>query len=618
MQATFLPKKYWSEEAVALLPRIKALSLPKLQDFSEKCSVLIETRRIEHLETVLRLHFHHLDNSWCARIFCSNDNIDYIEQCINNCGLNIKTILIDSFNTLDQYNKFMLNKWVWEYLQVHERVLFFQDDGFLLKHGIDDFLQYDYIGAPWTKVQVNKNNVGNGGFSLRNPKLCKKLLETYSVEDTTKEYKYDLVGGIVPEDVFFSITMEKIQAVLPTNQIASQFSVETTPYNGSLGWHGLWNGENNWLQTLKNTIYSTIEKKSYYKKNKLAVIYNNYMITQGGGERSTLAYIKALKNLGYDTVIISHVPNPPTEVIVRNFGDEYKDVKLIQVQDPARFCHEQKADIFINHSCDSHVMKPAGIFSIYSLMLPLCPYVGIHAIFSYDLVLCNSSFTLKNTVKTYPQFKDIEVLFPPIDLHSKKIIHKEKKFLHVGRFGVLLHCKNQLIIIENFIKSKIENESLKDWELHIVGNFNENYEPDKKYVEQCLKFGEFRDDIKIHIKINTEELNKLYDSSFAYVHATGAFNRPPRECEHFGLTVMEAASRNCYPLLYNQGGYFDLIKEYVDYSTPDEMKNGFAKVASLYNDSNILERLEKNTEGLKYVTSDYFMEKLKELLRKYK
>jgi hypothetical protein len=56
--------------------------------------------------------------------------------------------------------------------------LIVQDDGFILDPGRwqNDFLDYDYIGAPWDEyvrivsggyLKLDKNRVGNGGFSLR-------------------------------------------------------------------------------------------------------------------------------------------------------------------------------------------------------------------------------------------------------------------------------------------------------------------------------------------------------------------------------------------------------------------------------------------------------------------
>lgn len=57
-----------------------------------------------------------------------------------------------------------------------------QWDGFVLSPASwrDDFLSYDYIGAPWTYVQGDRS-VGNGGFSLRSRRLLQALADPQMV-----------------------------------------------------------------------------------------------------------------------------------------------------------------------------------------------------------------------------------------------------------------------------------------------------------------------------------------------------------------------------------------------------------------------------------------------------
>lgn len=53
--------------------------------------------------------------------------------------------------------------------------LFVQHDGFVVNQDrfLPEFLDYDYIGAPWPKhfIQNRGRRIGNGGFSLRSKKL---------------------------------------------------------------------------------------------------------------------------------------------------------------------------------------------------------------------------------------------------------------------------------------------------------------------------------------------------------------------------------------------------------------------------------------------------------------
>lgn len=57
-------------------------------------------------------------------------------------------------------------------------VLVIQYDGFIINPDVwtDEFLKYDYVGAPWPASEHTKECiVGNGGFSLRSKKLLKAL-----------------------------------------------------------------------------------------------------------------------------------------------------------------------------------------------------------------------------------------------------------------------------------------------------------------------------------------------------------------------------------------------------------------------------------------------------------
>jgi hypothetical protein len=93
---------------------------------------------------------------------------------------NIQFVQIDKLSH-DSYSSFMLQ-------ELHKHVdtdfcLTIHDDGFVINPQLwdDNFLNYDYIGAPWlhtVQYYGQKYRVGNGGFSLRSKKLinlCKNI-----------------------------------------------------------------------------------------------------------------------------------------------------------------------------------------------------------------------------------------------------------------------------------------------------------------------------------------------------------------------------------------------------------------------------------------------------------
>ncbi len=85
-------------------------------------------------------------------------------------------VKIHQIKSIEEYSTFMI-KDLATYVDT-EYVLVAQWDGFVWKPELweDEFLNYDYIGAPWPESVLLKGvpkhfNVGNGGFSLRSKKL---------------------------------------------------------------------------------------------------------------------------------------------------------------------------------------------------------------------------------------------------------------------------------------------------------------------------------------------------------------------------------------------------------------------------------------------------------------
>jgi hypothetical protein len=146
-----------------------------------------------------------------------------------------RIITIDPITSTESYSEFMIKD-----LHKHVEtpfVIIFQYDGFILNSEAWDnnFLDYDYIGAPW--YHLGDLHVGNGGFSLRSKRLIDWLAKNYnSVE-----------ARIHPEDVFISRfarpLVEAEGMKFATEEIASKFSKEgnehSVMWNGEFGFHGI-------------------------------------------------------------------------------------------------------------------------------------------------------------------------------------------------------------------------------------------------------------------------------------------------------------------------------------------------------------------------------------------
>jgi len=117
--------------------------------------------------------------------------------------------------------------------------LIIQYDGYIINPDLwtDEFLNYDYIGAPWWYESLN---VGNGGFSLRSKRLL------LSVKETISSY---YVGALHPEDDIICRVLrpylEDDYAIKFCNEtLAKQFSFEPNRINSSFqndtfGFHGV-------------------------------------------------------------------------------------------------------------------------------------------------------------------------------------------------------------------------------------------------------------------------------------------------------------------------------------------------------------------------------------------
>lgn len=133
----------------------------------------------------------------------------------------IKHVMIDRFKSVEDYNHFIFKHMV-HYTSVHaSHVLVVQHDGYVINGSAwkNEFLQYDYIGAPWT--YTDGRNVGNGGFSLRSVRLHAVLL-------------HDEFEFTSPEDEkicrYYRQTLEKVYDInFAPDDIAHQFSFEMHP-----------------------------------------------------------------------------------------------------------------------------------------------------------------------------------------------------------------------------------------------------------------------------------------------------------------------------------------------------------------------------------------------------
>ena len=143
-----------------------------------------------------------------------------------------ETKVIDKITSKEQYSWFMINKLA-DYIET-DYCLVIQYDGYVINPELwdNDWLNFDYIGAPWW---YESDNVGNGGFSLRSRhllKLVKNIVDNQYITD------------IHPEDDFICRKIALPGCKIAPEEIASKFSWEpNNKYpefkNNTFGFHGV-------------------------------------------------------------------------------------------------------------------------------------------------------------------------------------------------------------------------------------------------------------------------------------------------------------------------------------------------------------------------------------------
>jgi len=249
---------------------IKWIKLPNICMQSDLEAVLIEYRCFPHLEFLIRNTILKLGEKWSHTIICGNLNYEYMTEMCKNISLNIKIIQTDYNNLVSSdYSRLLTSIEFWKLLS-GKKILIYQEDTILFKDNINDFLHWDYIGAPFPKNQNDTPNcVGNGGLSLRTRDIMFDVIDYVKIEETifessTIKYMKNMNLNFPPEDVYFSKNMQDFNIGKVADwDSAFEFSTESLVNHNSLGGHKFWMKDKDW----KNRMKSMFSHKDYSFNN---------------------------------------------------------------------------------------------------------------------------------------------------------------------------------------------------------------------------------------------------------------------------------------------------------------------------------------------------------------
>jgi hypothetical protein len=534
-------------------------------------AVLVEFRSFPHLEFIIRNNILKLGNNWSFTIVCGNLNYEFMKKISNNISKNIKVIKLNYDNLLQsEYSKLLVSEYFWNLFH-GEKILIYQEDSIIFKSNVDEFLEWDYIGAPWPDHQNdNKFNVGNGGLSLRSKKcmldvINKNDITKTEINSSTLNYMKFTEQNVPPEDVYFTINMLKYGiGKVADKKTASNFSTELIYNENSFGGHNFWlatNSSSCWKHYLhKHILYCNP------KLFNICAISSPYGFRIGGGEIYLLNIAKYFIN--YKNCIIYLFTHENDEISKKTIKEilnvNYTNYFVFfQYKQISNFTGRVTFHIDMFNSkypsvkgCSSNIKN-----NFFHCQFPFDTNkeTSFQNLYSYENIILNSEFTKEKYIQFTSENtinKKIHILHPncfnDMQLKYYKKDHKDKNsFLLIGRiFDYNSHANNKNfdIVLKYFEELNINN--ITNFSIHIIG---EVYS--KKMLNKLQDYN--INNIHFHNNISNDEKYKIISQCEYVINMVGINRDIDKECyayEHFGISMIEAIYFMCIPISIN-GGY---------------------------------------------------------------
>lgn len=222
----------------------------KVKQHTDRAAVIIENRPLENLVPVI-LHFHSvLGPQWPVIFYTTPSTAANFStsapftRAVEEGGIMVR-YLPDTVSFSDHHavSLFLAEPWIWEDLAPYKKILMFQDDSIICSASsarVDDFIQYDLIGAP---IAPAYGKGYNGGLSIRNRELLLDLFTMFSYANDSETP--EAPSNLKFEDQWLYTRMQELPpkadgtpaANLPSVEVARSFAVETIWQEKPLGFH---------------------------------------------------------------------------------------------------------------------------------------------------------------------------------------------------------------------------------------------------------------------------------------------------------------------------------------------------------------------------------------------
>ena len=286
-----------------------------------------------------------------------------------------------------------------------------------------------------------------------------------------------------------------------------------------------------------------------------AAIYNPYWDTLGGGERYTASFVRLLLDKGWNVDIFSN--NNMSEDIRRRFGLDIKSANFIPF--PKNYQQTTYQYSLVFWLSDGSLPVSFARRTVVHFQFPFkdvggrTPLSFLKSRF-YTFVV-NSRFT-KTFIDSEYRVKS-RVIYPPIHSAGIGSGFKTNTILYVGRFSSLTQSKGHDVLIRSF---RNLHYRIPGWKLILAGG--------TKVGTDKVELSALRDmadglPVDFVFDPNLDQLARLFSQAKIFWTAAGYGideDKEPTRVEHFGISLVEAMSAGCVPVVVGAGGFREIIR----------------------------------------------------------